>query len=104
MMIRSLSRVLILGAALAAFPVVAFAEDKPASDPAAPASQYRAFVRDLVAPRTVNPAIDPAGNYVRYLNLVTATYPNALGVEIADVEATLRAQLGLEDRAGVQGR
>jgi serine protease Do len=35
------------------------------------------------------------------LNLVTVTYGNALGVEIAEVDATLRTQLGLDERTGV---
>ncbi len=40
---------------------------------------------------------EPAGA----LNLVTVTYGNALGVEIAEADAALRTQLGLEEGTGV---
>src|SRR6516225_9168906 len=34
------------------------------------------------------------------LNLVTATYGNALGIEITDADPALRAQLGVEEGVG----
>src|SRR5262245_31551149 len=59
------------------------------------------------------PAQQPAVNVGAYLftlldadndtnlNLVTATYANPLGVEVADLEAALRTQLGTEEGVGV---
>jgi len=38
---------------------------------------------------------------INSLSLVAATYGNPLGVEVGDVDAALRTQLGIEDGVGV---
>jgi len=98
MHIQKFSRALVYGIVLAVIPGGALRAEQPAKEPAPAQPAKLAPNSEQSPPVTLQFVTDST---VGTLNLVTATYANALGVEIADVDAALRTQLGLEDGIGV---
>src|SRR5262245_31825827 len=97
MLSRKWNRVFVCLAALAAGTGGVLRAEEPANVP----------VTTLPAKAALNIDHSPFGklfvteNTGGALNVVTATYGNALGVEIADIDPALRAQLGLDESTGV---
>ncbi len=95
MTIRKLGRALVCGIVLTAFPGGLLRAEQPAKEPAT------ILVSKFPYPLLIDYAAFVTDSNSGSLSLVTATYGNALGVEIVDVDAALRTQLGLEKGTGV---
>jgi len=106
MMPGKLSRTVNYGIAIAVIFGGALRAEQPAPEPAA---AQQAKLPAAGAPTTVTPTYVPKATVtttyspvnVTYFTPVVVTHRNPFGVEIAELDAALRTQLGIEDEVGV---